>query len=111
MRRDGTTVALADLAGCLPEDTSLSGEGEYAHGGPVVNASFGDHDHWSPGVAAVEVEVDKETGDVRLVQYAAVADAGTIIHYHSAKGQIEGARSWDSARRSPRRWCTPRGSS
>jgi len=90
LRRDGTTVTLADLAGRLPEDIPLSGEGEYVHGGPVVNTSFGDHDHWSPGVAAVEVEVDTETGDIRVLQYAAVADAGTIIHYHSAKGQIEG---------------------
>jgi len=90
LRRDGTAVTLADLAGRLPEDAALTGEGEYVHGGPVVNTSFGDHDHWSPGVAAVEIEVDTETGDIQVLQYAAVADAGTIIHFHSAKGQIEG---------------------
>ena len=34
--------------------------------------------------------VDRETGEVRLLQYVTVADAGKAIHYPSAKGQIEG---------------------
>ena len=37
-----------------------------------------------------EVEVDTETGDVRLIDYAAGADAGTIIHPKTFEGQIFG---------------------
>ncbi|HEX6510922.1 MAG TPA: molybdopterin cofactor-binding domain-containing protein, partial [Chloroflexota bacterium] len=51
---------------------------------------FEGHDHWSPGAAAAEVEVDRQTGEVRLVRYCAVGDAGKAIHYASARGQLEG---------------------
>ena len=37
-----------------------------------------------------EVEVDIETGDIRVVDYAAGADAGTIIHPKNFEGQIFG---------------------
>ncbi|MBM2810665.1 MAG: aldehyde oxidase, partial [Chloroflexi bacterium] len=90
LRRDRTALTFSELARRLAVDEALTATGEYVHGGPVVNAAFGDHDHWSPGVAAVEVEVDTETGDVRVLQYSAVADAGKILHYNSARGQIEG---------------------
>jgi CO/xanthine dehydrogenase Mo-binding subunit len=36
------------------------------------------------------VEVDRETGEVRVLQYAAVADAGRVLHHYSAKGQVDG---------------------
>jgi CO/xanthine dehydrogenase Mo-binding subunit len=55
-----------------------------------VDHAFGSRDHFAPGVAAVEVEVDCETGDVRVLKYAACADAGTVLNYSAAKGQIEG---------------------
>ena len=37
-----------------------------------------------------EVEVDVETGDIRVIDYAAGADAGTIIHPKTFEGQIFG---------------------
>ena len=37
-----------------------------------------------------EVEVDVETGDIRLIDYAAGADAGTIMHPKTFEGQIFG---------------------
>jgi CO/xanthine dehydrogenase Mo-binding subunit len=67
----------------------LSGHGSYAHD-PARDTSFGAHDYWSPGVAAVEIEVDRETGEVRLLQFAIAADAGKVLHYRSAAGQLEG---------------------
>src|SRR5581483_867988 len=90
LRRDGQTVQLREIAERLPAGGAITSRGEYVHGTPVLSVTFGDHDHWSPGVAAVELEVDKETGEVKVIQYAAVADAGKILHYHSARGQIEG---------------------
>ncbi len=38
----------------------------------------------------MEVEVDLETGEIRVLEYAAVADAGKALHYPSVKGQVEG---------------------
>ncbi len=87
LRRDGIHLTLAELAGGLSDGEKLKGSGFYEQ----TSASGGENNnYWSPGVAAVEVEVDRETGDVRVVKYAALADAGTIMHYHSARGQIEG---------------------
>ena len=47
-------------------------------------------DHWSGGIAAAEVEVDRDTGEVRVLQYSIVADAGKVLHYNSAIGQVGG---------------------
>ncbi len=41
-------------------------------------------------VGFAEVEVDVETGDIRMVDYAAGTDAGTIIHPKTYEGQIFG---------------------
>ena len=51
---------------------------------------FSETESWSPGVAVAEVEVDKETGEVAVTQYAIMADAGKVLHYNSARGQLEG---------------------
>ena len=43
------------------------------------------------GCQAVEVEVDRETGQVKILQYAAASDCGTVINPVGAEGQVEGA--------------------
>jgi CO/xanthine dehydrogenase Mo-binding subunit len=80
-------VSLAELASSLPQPLLATGKYRAQEAG---DNPFEGHDHWSPGAAAVEVEVDPETGEVRPVRYSAVADAGTAVHYPSAKGQVEG---------------------
>jgi CO/xanthine dehydrogenase Mo-binding subunit/CO/xanthine dehydrogenase FAD-binding subunit len=40
---------------------------------------------------AVEVEVDPDTGQVKLLEVAAVVDCGTVIHPAAAEGQVQGA--------------------
>lgn len=40
---------------------------------------------------AVEVEVDRGTGVVKLKEISAVVDCGTVIHPAAAQGQVEGA--------------------
>jgi CO/xanthine dehydrogenase Mo-binding subunit len=89
LRRDGETVAPEEVLAALPGDGVLRGSGSY-RATRSGNASFGAHDHWAPGVGVAEVEVDRETGEVRVLQYAAVADAGRVLHHYSAKGQIDG---------------------
>ena len=43
------------------------------------------------GCQAVEVEVDPETGQVKILQYASAADCGTVINPIGAEGQVDGA--------------------
>jgi CO/xanthine dehydrogenase Mo-binding subunit len=88
--RDATRVSLGDLAQALPAGETVRASGFYEQSGTADGAGASNNNYWSPGVAAVEVEVDRHTGDVRITRYAALADAGTIMHYHSARGQIEG---------------------
>ena len=86
---DGFSMSLAELAGNLRPGETLSGRGSFETAAAAEGKRRG-RDHWTAGAAAVEVEVDLETGQVRLLRYAAVADAGTALHYPSAKGQVEG---------------------
>ena len=41
-------------------------------------------------VGMAEVEVDKETGKVDLIEYAAVVDCGTVVNPNLARIQTEG---------------------
>jgi len=69
---------------------SFKGMGSYTYTLSADRVFLGGVEHWAPGAAAAEVEVDLETGEVRVIQFAAVADAGKAVHYQSAKRQIEG---------------------
>jgi carbon-monoxide dehydrogenase large subunit len=48
------------------------------------------NDTWPNGCHVCEVEVDPETGTVRLDRYAIVDDVGTVINPLTLKGQIHG---------------------
>ena len=45
---------------------------------------------WSNGAHACEVEVDRDTGEVRTLGYWAVDDVGTVINPMIVEGQIQG---------------------
>jgi CO/xanthine dehydrogenase Mo-binding subunit len=57
--------------------------------GEIRENEYGAHDHWAPSAAAVELELDRDTGEVRLLQFAIAVDAGKVLHYRSAAGQLE----------------------
>jgi len=66
----------------------LVGRG-YAHSGMArepANPLF-----WEIGIGAVEVEVDRETGKVRVRKYITAADAGKALHPLQCEGQDEGS--------------------
>ena len=56
----------------------------------VKDSAFTGMDHWAPSGAAVDVEVNRDTGELRILGYAVIADAGKAIHYPSAKAQVDG---------------------
>jgi CO/xanthine dehydrogenase Mo-binding subunit len=66
----------------------LVGRG-YAHSGMApepANPLF-----WEIGIGAVEVDVDRETGKVRVEKYVTAADAGKALHPLQCEGQDEGS--------------------
>ena len=81
----------------LPEDingmttvsaTALAGQGLMG----VAKDNFPEGGRRMSFVAGfAEVEIDTETGDIRMVDYAAGCDAGTIIHPKNFEGQVFGA--------------------
>jgi CO/xanthine dehydrogenase Mo-binding subunit len=71
------------------EAMSICALGSYSYP-PSADKAFRGLDSWGPGCAAAEVEVDLETGQVKIVRYAAIGDAGKVLHGASAIGQIEG---------------------
>ena len=73
-----------DFSGCA----SIKGIGVFSQTTPK-DRPMG-VDYWAPGVTAAEVEVDRETGEIRVLQYSFVGDAGKAIHYLSAQRQVEG---------------------
>ena len=80
----------AEVASKLPGSELLEGV-VIADIRPTSGQAYGGRvEYWAPGAVAVAVEVDKETGEVRILDMAVVADAGKAIHYPSARGQIEG---------------------
>lgn len=86
--RDGDGMTLGELLRSTP-GVSLSAIGTDTEPA-ATDRAFGGFDHWAPGVAAAEVEVDTDTGEVRVLQYSVLADAGEVLHYPSARGQLEG---------------------
>ncbi|MBI2351264.1 MAG: xanthine dehydrogenase family protein molybdopterin-binding subunit, partial [Deltaproteobacteria bacterium] len=45
---------------------------------------------WEIGLGAAEVEVDEETGEVKILKYVSLTDAGKMIHPLQCQGQDEG---------------------
>ena len=54
------------------------------------NPFMGEVPHWEVSVGAAEVEVDPETGEVRLLQYVTVGDVGKAVHPVGCKSQLDG---------------------
>ncbi len=88
--RAENSFSFADIVQSLGGSTVLKSIG--FHGAPPTrkDSAFVGMDHWAPSAAAIEVAVDCETGELRVLQYAVIADAGKALHYLSAKAQVEG---------------------
>ena len=56
----------------------------------VKESSFAGMDHWAPSAAAIDLEVNADTGELHILRYSVIADAGKALHYPSAKAQVDG---------------------
>lgn len=80
--KDGSSISRKDIGNaimCAGENALFATE---AHSSPVSPPPF--------MAGAVEVEVDPETGSVKLTDYAAVVDCGTVVNPNLARVQVEG---------------------
>ncbi|MEQ8718551.1 MAG: molybdopterin-dependent oxidoreductase [Acidimicrobiales bacterium] len=91
----GAAVDIGDLV--RADETSVGGElsfeGGYLADIETMNRETGTG-HFSPSYSfaahAVEVEVDRDTGEVRVSKVVAAHDSGTVINRAGAEGQITG---------------------
>ncbi|OLC31353.1 MAG: hypothetical protein AUH81_18285 [Candidatus Rokubacteria bacterium 13_1_40CM_4_69_5] len=95
--RDGTIVCpkgersyAEAVAAHFGTGGELIGRGTY-RGERGHAALGGEAPFWEVGMAAAEVEVDEETGRVRLLRYVSVADIGKAINPRECEAQEEGA--------------------
>ncbi|MCU0523136.1 MAG: xanthine dehydrogenase family protein molybdopterin-binding subunit, partial [Anaerolineae bacterium] len=74
-------ITFAELAALLPQT-----------GNVVIGVANVDIQEWGVGYGAhiVDVEVDPETGKVKLLRYTAVQDVGKAIHPPAVEGQLQG---------------------
>ena len=87
--RNGVSYSLGEVVSGFQGHVTLKALGSYSYA-PSEDKAFGGLDHWAPGAAAAEVEVDLETGEIRILRYGAVADAGKAIHVPSTHAQVLG---------------------
>jgi aerobic carbon-monoxide dehydrogenase large subunit len=84
-----SSLSLAQLAqACLPGKESRPSEME-----PGLEARHYYENHspaFAYGVHGVEVDVDRETGAVRIARYVVVSDSGRLVNPTIAEGQIVG---------------------
>jgi CO/xanthine dehydrogenase Mo-binding subunit len=84
------SFSFADVLQPMGEGGTVKSIGFYGPPPRKERSPYGGVSHWSPGAAAAEVEVDRETGEFRVLQFAVVVDAGRALHYRSAKSQMQG---------------------
>ncbi|MEI7438468.1 MAG: molybdopterin cofactor-binding domain-containing protein [Thermoleophilia bacterium] len=90
-------IGVGDIAGAATfvKGELISGQGtalkDYATLDPETGAvTIPPHSAISYAACAVEVEVDEETGDVRVIKMSQVYDVGCAINPTMVEGQIEG---------------------
>ena len=85
-----SSFSISEIIRVLGANVVLKSVGYHSVPPMVKESSFAGMDHWAPSAAAIELEVNRETGELRILQYSVIADAGQALHYPSAKAQVEG---------------------
>jgi CO/xanthine dehydrogenase Mo-binding subunit len=85
-----TSFSINEIIRVLGGSVVLKAVGYHSAPPMEKDSAFSGMDHWAPSGAAVDLEVNRDTGELRILGYAVIADAGKAIHYPSAKSQVEG---------------------
>jgi CO/xanthine dehydrogenase Mo-binding subunit len=84
------SVSFAELVRAVSGNGVLMGKGVHRTK-RLENAFSGEVPYWGVSTGAAEVEVDPDTGQVRLLRSATAVDVGKAIDPLACRGQIEGA--------------------
>ncbi len=84
------SFSIAEIIGLLGSGVVLKAVGYHSVPPMVKDSAFSGMDHWAPSGAAIDLEVNRDSGEIRILRYAVIADAGKAIHYPSAKAQVDG---------------------
>ncbi|MBI4528248.1 MAG: xanthine dehydrogenase family protein molybdopterin-binding subunit [Deltaproteobacteria bacterium] len=84
------SYSFGDVARASGEDAVIQAVGHHAPRPTQKDSAFSGMDHWAPSAGAAEVEVDCETGELRVLRFSVVTDAGKALHHLSAKAQMDG---------------------
>jgi CO/xanthine dehydrogenase Mo-binding subunit len=90
---NGQAYAVGSRAGEFePLPLKAIAAGRAATGGPITAAASLNAENQAPGFSAqfADVEVDPDTGHVKILRYVAAQDAGRAIHPAYVEGQIHG---------------------
>lgn len=91
----GMTISEAFLAKFGSLGTTLTGEAICQTTAEPMDPETGQSEkcteYWFPSATAVEVEVDRETGQVNILKFFAVGDAGTAINPKHCEQQLLGS--------------------
>jgi CO/xanthine dehydrogenase Mo-binding subunit len=85
-----TRFSINEIIRVVGGNVVLKAVGYHSVAPMVKDSAFTGMDHWAPSGAAVEIEVNRNTGELHVLGYAVIADAGKAIHYPSAKAQVDG---------------------
>lgn len=85
-----TSFSIAEIIRLIGGSVVLKAVGYHSVPPMVKDSAFAGMDHWAPSGAAIDLEVNRDTGELRILGYAVIADAGKAIHHPSAKSQVDG---------------------
>jgi CO/xanthine dehydrogenase Mo-binding subunit len=84
------SFAIREIIGALGGNAVVKCIGYHSVPPTEKESAFSGMDHWAPSAAAIELEVNSATGEIRILRYSVIADAGKALHYPSAKAQVDG---------------------
>jgi CO/xanthine dehydrogenase Mo-binding subunit len=85
-----TSFSIDEFIRAVGASVVLKAVGYHSVAPMVKDSAFTGMDHWAPSGAAVDLEVNRDTGELRILGFAVIADAGKAIHPPSAKSQVDG---------------------
>ena len=85
-----TSFSIGEIIRLIGGGVVLKAVGYHSVPPIVKDSAFAGMDHWAPSGAAIDLEVNRDTGELRILGYSVIADAGKAIHYPSAKSQVDG---------------------
>lgn len=80
--KDGRSISVEEISNCAMCGSTEAFSAAESNSSPVSPPPF--------MVGAVEIELDRATGKVEIIDYAAVIDCGTVINPNLARVQAEG---------------------